>query len=131
VSGYTAEITAYDTVNKTITFAGKNPVRYAGEAGKTYVFKGLGGATIPDGANGFLAILAQNKVTASYTVVDDVVTFAIQAQNATAGTATNPTVAASAPTGSYTVGDTVAITLTFNEAVNVNLGATNPELVLS
>ncbi|WP_252501983.1 S-layer homology domain-containing protein [Sporosarcina sp. Marseille-Q4943] len=130
-SGYTAVITAYDTVNKTITFSGKNPVKYAGEAGRTYVFKGLGGVTIPDGATGFLAILAQNKVTASYTVVDDVVTFAIQAQDSSVGTATNPTVAASASAGTYNVGDTVGITLTFSENVTVTPGSTPPALTLS
>ncbi|WP_438296854.1 S-layer homology domain-containing protein [Sporosarcina sp. FA15] len=79
-AGHTGVITAYDTTKKTVTFAGKTPVKYAGETGKTYVFKGLGGVTIPDGATGFLAILAANQVTASYTVVDDTVTFAIQGQ---------------------------------------------------
>ncbi|WP_342557977.1 S-layer homology domain-containing protein [Metasolibacillus sp. FSL K6-0083] len=130
-AGHTGVITAYDTVNKTITFAGKNPVKYAGETGKTYVFKGLGGATIPDGATGFLAILATNTVTASYSVDGDTVTFAIVGQTGGSATATNPTVSASAPGGLYTVGDTVAITLTFSENVTYTAGGTPSTLALS
>lgn len=73
---HTGVIASYNTTDRTITFATKDPVKYAGETGKTYVFKGLGGTPIAT-AGAFLAELARGEVTATYEVKDNVVTFYI------------------------------------------------------
>lgn len=75
-TGFTGVVTAFDTTKKTITFGSKDPVKYAGEAGKTYVFKGQGNTTIADAA-AFLTIVKNAEVTVTYAVDGDTVTFTV------------------------------------------------------
>ncbi|QOV10424.1 hypothetical protein [Viridibacillus arvi] len=87
---HTGVVGSFDTSKKTITFNGKDPVAYAGETGKTYAFKGLGGTPIST-ATAFIAELsgASGAVTATYEVKDDVVTFYIVSIKATGSTPTD------------------------------------------
>ncbi|MEL4024030.1 S-layer homology domain-containing protein [Lysinibacillus endophyticus] len=72
----TGLVASYNTANNTITLAGKDPVKYAGEAGKTYKFFGLGESVISD-ATAFLNVVKQSGATITYKVEGDTVTFTI------------------------------------------------------
>lgn len=72
----TGLVESYNTSARTITLAGKDPIKYAGEAGKTYVFEGLGGSTIANAA-AFLSVVNRDGATITVKETDDTKTFTI------------------------------------------------------
>ncbi|MFJ7663264.1 S-layer homology domain-containing protein [Lysinibacillus sp. NPDC097162] len=75
---YTGLVTEFNVGKETITFDGKDPVKYDGESGKTYKYYGIGGSTISS-AKAFIDQLkaATGAVTVTYEVKDDVVSLSI------------------------------------------------------
>jgi trimeric autotransporter adhesin len=81
---YTGVVTEFNEGKETITFAGKDPVKYDGESGKTYKYYGIGGSTISS-AKAFIDQLktASGTVTVTYEVKDDVVSLSIISSSTT------------------------------------------------
>ncbi|WP_339261514.1 S-layer homology domain-containing protein [Lysinibacillus sp. FSL K6-3209] len=73
---YTGVVKSINTVKEELVINDKDAVKYAGESGKTYVYKGLGGATISD-VDAFIDILKKAEVTVTYNVEGSTVTFTI------------------------------------------------------
>ncbi|OCX63471.1 hypothetical protein BFM98_12085 [Lysinibacillus sp. AR18-8] len=118
-TGVVAEFNSFDSGknNNTITFAGKNPVKYAGESGKTYKYFGANGNEVFSEV-AFEALLRQyvgSKVTLSYSVDGDTKTFKVITAE-TAGTVadqlkenTAPTAVNSAPTAKAVPAQTIQV----------------------
>jgi len=119
-TGVVAEFNSYDSGknNNTITFAGKNPVKYAGESGKTYKYFGANGNEVFSEV-AFEALLRQyvgnSKVTLSYSVDGDTKTFKVITVDSTAPVAdrivenTSPTAVNSAPTAKAVGAQTIEV----------------------
>jgi trimeric autotransporter adhesin len=73
---YTGVVKSYNTAKEELVINDKEAVKYAGESGKTYVYKGLGGATISD-ADAFIDIIKNAEVTVTRAVDGNTVTFTI------------------------------------------------------
>ncbi|MEB2280025.1 S-layer homology domain-containing protein [Lysinibacillus xylanilyticus] len=73
---YTGIVKSINTDKEELVINDKEAVKYAGESGKTYVYKGLGGATISD-ADAFIDIIKNAEVTVTRTVDGNTVTFTI------------------------------------------------------
>ncbi|MGE7934131.1 hypothetical protein [Viridibacillus arvi] len=114
---YTGAVESFDTDNETITFKGKDEVAYAGEAGKTYVYKGFGNAPIYTAKAFIEALSSMGGVTASYEVKDNVVTFTIVSSNGGAAPVDTAAVLAADKAAAKLVTDTFA-GLKFVDAAN-------------
>ncbi|MEY2353121.1 S-layer homology domain-containing protein [Lysinibacillus capsici] len=120
-NSYTGVVAEYNTKDSgtdsnSIWFAGKKPVKYAGVSGKTYKYFGANGNEV-FGEAAWEALLAQydtdnQKVTVSYTVDGDTITFkVISAVNTSAGDdikAHIPTAVNNAPVAKTVTDQTVA-----------------------
>lgn len=73
------DLSSIDKDNKEISFVGKNPIKYAGQSGKTYKYYGIGSTPITTAANFIeeLESYAGQSVRVTYEVKDDVVSFYI------------------------------------------------------
>jgi len=78
---YTGVVKSYDTKKEELTFDGKDAVKYAGEKGKTYEYKGIGNTPIATSED-FIKELKKGKVTVTREVKDNKVTFYIIEQTA-------------------------------------------------
>ncbi|ARF14894.1 FIVAR domain-containing protein [Sporosarcina ureae] len=85
---YTGVVDSYNTDKKELVFVGKDAVKYAGETGKTYEYKGIGNTPIATAEN-FIDELKKGKTTVTREVKGNTVTFYIIEQ--TAGTAPEDT----------------------------------------
>lgn len=127
-TNYTGTVQYFNKDKKTITFNGKNAVKYAGESGKTYKYFGLGSTPIST-ADDFITQLQNNaangSVTVTYKVVDNEVQFYIVSfNNDGAANAVKPEPTAVAPTDG-----TVAFTNTsFNASANQTITVTDADL---
>lgn len=84
-TNYTGTVQYFNKTKKTITFNGKNAIKYAGESGKTYKYYGLGSTPITS-ADDFIDQLVKHttgSVTVTYKVVDNEVSFYIVSFDAT------------------------------------------------
>lgn len=123
---YTGYLRGYNTDNKTLTFDGKDTVKYAGQSGKTYEYYGTNGAPIIGEANFLAAVVAaadsnadgtaDHAVRATYRVVDNVVKFYLLDANTGAGffTTKENTPAANGTLGVLTVTSTGSSTTVAN-----------------
>lgn len=73
---YTGIVKSINTDKEELVINDKDAVNYAGESGKTYVYKGLGGSTISD-VDAFIELLKSAEVTVTYNVEGSTVTFTI------------------------------------------------------
>lgn len=73
---YTGVVKSFNTDKEELVINDKKPVKYAGESGKTYVYKGLGSSTISD-ADAFIDIIKKAEVTVTYNVEGNTVTFTV------------------------------------------------------
>lgn len=97
---YTGDVVSFDSIKKELTFDGKEAVKYAGETGVTYKYKGIGNTPIATSED-FISELKKGKVTVTREVEGTTTTFYIVEQG------TNP---ANAPKdiASTTVADQAA-----------------------
>ncbi|TKI48789.1 S-layer homology domain-containing protein [Lysinibacillus tabacifolii] len=129
---YTGVVRAYDTDKKTISFAGKDPVKYTGETGKTYQYRGVGNTPIAN-ATAFIAELKKyaqtgNAVTVTYEVKDDVVSFYI-VSTATGTGPVDETV--TTPAATHTGAITLTSTGTGNSTTTVDVSTNTDSLLVS
>ncbi|WP_153720883.1 S-layer homology domain-containing protein [Sporosarcina cascadiensis] len=77
---HTDEVVSYNSDKKELNFIGKDPVKYAGETGVTYAYRGLGNTPIAT-ADDFIKELKKGKVTVTREVKDGTTTFYIVEQD--------------------------------------------------
>ncbi|WP_176723182.1 hypothetical protein, partial [Lysinibacillus sphaericus] len=128
---YTGVVKAYDTDKKTITFAGKDAVKYAGETGKTYQYRGVGNTPIAN-ATAFINELKKygstTAVTVTYEVKDDVVSFYI-VSTATGTGPVDETV--TTPAATHTGAITLTSTGVGNSITTVDVSTNTESLLVS
>lgn len=127
---YTGYLATYNTTSKELTFAGKNPVKYAGESGKTYEYYGTNGAPIIGDANFMNALVTaadstpgtpgnESAVRATYRVVDNVVKiYLLDAVVSTTPTVPAGTVASGQIETAELNAAGTQLTVTFNKNIN-------------
>ncbi|MGE7672108.1 S-layer homology domain-containing protein [Lysinibacillus sp. NPDC094403] len=124
-TNYTGTVQYFNTAKKTITFNGKNAVKYAGESGKTYKYFGLGSTPITT-ADDFIAQLQNHtagSVTVTYKVVDNEIQFYIVSFNTTG------TPAVAEPTAVAPTDGTIAFTnASFNASANQTITVKDADL---
>ena len=110
---YTGVVKSYDSVKQTLTFDGKEEVKYAGETGVNYEYRNLSNAPIAT-ADDFIKELNKPGVKVTREVKSGVTTFYIVGQDSTVTTPptdTAPKFEGKTLSQEFTVGD-AAITLT-------------------
>jgi len=98
---YTGSVASYNSENKTLTFASKSPVKYAGAAGYTYKYFGGNGAQLADAAS-FITELKKGAAVVTYKLdTDNVVTFSVVSSDGVVGNAPQDTIGGAATPGTY------------------------------
>lgn len=86
---FTGDVESFNTDKQTIVFTdgkiSKDPVKYAGESGKTYTYKNVNGAPLSEAQFETILKNATNGVTVTYEVKENAVTFYLLNTDNTAG----------------------------------------------
>ncbi len=131
---YTGVVRAFDTDKKTLSFVGKDAVKYAGETGKTYQYRGVGNTPIAN-ADAFITELKKysgnTSVTVTYEVKDDVVSFYIVSTATGAGNTAPVDETVTTPAATHTGAITLTSTGVGNSAVTVDVSTNTESLLVS